>query len=284
MAAVTDRSLSRRDTALFAICLGLSIIMLLTPEPAGEAVATALRSTALRPLLWVQEWAEASRTSQARFEAVRLERDSAAHAAQMVPALRDENARLRSLLGLARRLPGSYVPADVLHQSSPTDGRTLLIAVGSREGVHRFDPVVGPEGLIGMVRSVGREISLVITWAHPEFRASGYAEPGAVFGVVGPAAQSAGSSQLLQLAGVAVRDTVPAGTQVVTSGLGGVYPAGIPIGTVLGPAVEETGWERVYLLRPASHPESASQVLVLHWASSASLQGAFAEDSTNLLR
>ena len=280
MAAGTDR----RDTALFVTCLGLSIAMLLTPAAASEAVGAALRSTLLRPLLIMQEWAEGTRTSRARYEALRLERDSMAHAAQMVPALSDENSRLRSLLGLGRRLPGSYIAADVLHQSTPTDGRTLLIAAGTRQGVRAFDPVVGPEGLLGVVRTAGREVSLVITWAHPEFRASGYAEPGAVFGVVGPAAQSIGSNQLLQLAGVAVRDTVPPGTQVVTSGLGGVYPAGIPIGTVLGPGPEETGWERIYLVRPASHPERASQVLVLHWTSGSSLQGAFTNDSTDLLR
>jgi rod shape-determining protein MreC len=104
--------------------------------------------------------------------------------------------------------------------------------------------------------------------------------PGQIFGVVAPALQVTGSEQLLQLRGVAIRDSVAEGTLVVTSGLGGVYPQGIPIGTVFGQATEETGWERIYLVRPASFPEEASQVLILRGASDAKLEGAFSPDST----
>ncbi|HXG45694.1 MAG TPA: rod shape-determining protein MreC [Gemmatimonadales bacterium] len=258
----TVRSLTRRDTVLFSLCVALSVVLLFTPE-AGRSVAAAARSTVLKPLLWLQAWAEASRTSRARFDKLRAERDSAAYAAQFVPSLRAENLRLRSLLGLSRRLPVAYVPAEVLHQSLPTDGRTLLVSAGSARGVRPFDPVVGPEGLLGVVRAVEQDWSVIMTWAHPEFRASAYAEPGSVFGVVAPALQVEGADHLLQLRGVAVRDTIAPGTRVVTSGLGGVYPPGLPIGTVIGPAAEETGWERVYLVRPASSPELATHVLIL---------------------
>jgi rod shape-determining protein MreC len=61
----------------------------------------------------------------------------------------------------------------------------------------------------------------------------------------------------------------------VTSGLGGVYPTGIPVGTVIGQAPEETGWERIYVLRPASNPESASHVLVLIQPSDSGVRGIF---------
>ncbi len=271
----TVRSLTRRDTVLFSLCVGLSVVLLFIPE-IGTSVAAVARSTVLRPVLWLQAWAEASRTSRARFERLRAERDSAAYAAQFLPSLRAENLRLRGLLGLARRLPVPYVAAEVLHQSLPTDGRTLLVSAGSDRGAQPFDPVVGPEGLVGVVRAVEKGTSLVMTWAHPEFRASAYAEPGTVFGVVAPALRMAGAEYLLQLRGVAVRDTIAPGTLVVTSGLGGVYPPGIPIGTVLGPAAEDTGWERIYLVRPASSPELATHVLILRTPGSRDLAPAFA--------
>lgn len=258
----SDRALLRRDNVLFSLCVILSAAMLLRPE-LGAHVTGAIRATVLRPFLQIQEWSEAGRTSRAAFDRLRGERDSAAYAAQFLPSLRAENQRLRALLGLGARVRVPYVAAEVLHQSLPTDGRTLILSRGSRDGVREFDPVVGAEGLIGVVRTVEPSRSIAMTWMHPEFRASAFTRPGGVFGVVAPALQVTGSDLLMQLRGVAIRDSVPDGTLVVTSGLGGVYPSGIPIGTVMGQASEETGWERIYIVKPAENPAAASQVLIL---------------------
>jgi rod shape-determining protein MreC len=114
--------------------------------------------------------------------------------------------------------------------------------------VRQFDVVVAPTGLVGVVQTVEAGQSIAMTWAHPEFRASAYAQPGDVFGIVAPAMQIAGTEHLLQLRGVAIRDSLPPGTLVLTSGLGGVFPAGIPVGTVI--AREDTPGELVYLSQP----------------------------------
>ena len=50
---------------------------------------------------------------------------------------------------------------------------------------------------------------------------------------------------------------------IVASGLGGVYPRGVPIGMVEGIEREQTGWERVYRLRPAASPSMVAHVLIL---------------------
>jgi rod shape-determining protein MreC len=278
MAPGSDRSLSRRDTALFLLCLGLSIVMLLRPE-AGDRVASAIRGSVMRPFLWLQERAEQSRTTRGAFDRLRAERDSAIYAAQFLSSLRAENQRLRGLLRLRERLPVSYVAAEVLHQSQPTDGRTLILSAGRKAGVRAFDAVVSADGLLGVIRVVDGERSLAWTWTHPEFRASAFTVPEKVFGVVRPALELTGSEQLLQLRGVAIRDTVPAGTVVITSGLGGVYPQGIPLGTVIGQAREETGWERIYLVRPAANPQDAEQVLILRMTRDTSVSSAFTPDS-----
>lgn len=274
----SDRTLSRRDTALFAACLIASGLMLARPVW-GEAVAGAVRRSVLVPFLRIQGWAEASRTSRASFDTLRAQRDSATYAAQFLPALRAENQRLRSLLSLGARLTVPYRAAEVLHQSVPTDGRTMLLSIGSRQGVREFSPVIGPDGLLGVVRTVDRDRSLAMTWAHPDFRASAFALTVGVFGVVRAAVQVTGSEQLLQLRGVAIRDSVPIGTLVVTSGLGGVYPPGIPVGIVAGQAEEETGWERIYVLHPVANPAAASQVLVLLGSTDSSLAKLFTGDS-----
>ena len=274
----SDRALLRRDNVLFGLCVILSAVMLLRPD-VGERVTGAIRGSVLRPFLWMQAWSEAGRTSRAAFDRIRTERDSAAHAAQFLPSLRTETQRLRALLGLGARVRVPYVAAEVLHQAVPTDGRTILLSAGARAGVKQFDPVVGADGLLGVVRVVEAERSIAMTWTHPEFRASAYTIPGSVFGVIAPALQLTGSEHLLQLRGVAIRDSVPVGTLVVTSGLGGVYPQGIPVGTVIGAGNDETGWERIYLVRPAANPQEASQVLILRAPAESLPPGAFGGDS-----
>jgi rod shape-determining protein MreC len=123
--------------------------------------------------------------------------------------------------------------------------------------------VVSPDGLVGLVRDVDARTSVVLTWAHQDFRASAMAVDGTVFGIVAPHGSSGQGAWLLELRGVPYREEVIPGTSIVTSGLGGVYPRGIPLGTVMGVAGEAVGWERTYLVRPAVHPAAVSHVMVL---------------------
>jgi rod shape-determining protein MreC len=279
MTFASDRRYTRRDTALLILCLSLSVVALFSPVTWGNGVAAALRETVLVPLVWLQARAEEGRTSRVRFRAVTAERDSAAYLAQFLPSLRAENERLRQLLRLSHRLSTSYVAAEVLHQPQATDSRTLLLSAGSRQGVTPFNPVVAPEGLIGVILSVSRGSSIAMSWAHPEFRVSAFTVSGNAFGVVAPSIEGRNNEGALEFRGVPYRDSVPLGTLVLSSGLGGVFPKGIPVGTVIGTVREEAGWERVYRLRPAANPGSAAHVLVLTGARAGDLATAFPSDS-----
>src|SRR5919108_2960676 len=282
MATASERSFTRRDTATFLACVGLSLIALFSPEQWGHGISDALRNSVLAPLVWLQARAEEGRTSRARLKAITVQRDSAAYLAQGIPSLMAENERLRQLLELSRRLSTPYVAGEVLHQAHATDGRTLLIDVGRSDLVSEFDPVVAPEGLIGMVLTAGQHSSVVMTWAHPEFRVAAYTVSGDASGVVAPSLSGLGGEGALEFRGVPYRDSVPAGTLVLSSGLGGVYPKGIPVGTVTGVAREQAGWERVYRLLPAANPGAVAHVLVLVSQPGASMESAFPSDSALL--
>jgi rod shape-determining protein MreC len=279
MVSSSDRRYTRRDTVLFVLCLGLSLFGLFSPAPAGHALADQLRQTVLSPLVWLQTRAEEGRTSRVRFRQVTTQRDSTAYLAQFLPSLRAENERLRQLLRLSRRLNTGYVPAEVLHQPQVMDGRTLLLSAGRKEGVSVFSPVVSPEGLIGVVLSVSSRSSIAMSWAHPEFRVSAFTVSGNAFGVVAPSNEGRNGEGALEFRGVPYRDSVPLGTMVLSSGLGGVFPKGVPVGTVIGVVREEAGWERVYRLRPAANPGSAAHVLILVGGRTNDLGPAFPTDS-----
>ena len=264
MYRAADRSTFPRDTVLFLACVILSVAALLAPASVTLAVANSIRDTALRPLVWLQGRAEEGRTSRARLQAAVDQRDSAVMVGRMVPALQQENERLRQLLALRSRMPATgFVAAEVLHQPLPTDGRTLLLSAGAGDGVRPYQPVIALEGLVGVVTRAGASSSIANSWAHPDFRVSAVTVDGSVLGIVAPSANPDPSLTVLEFRGVAYRDTIPDGTLVITSGLGGVFPQGIPVGRVRGVRREELGWERVYQLIPIVNPGEVSHVLLL---------------------
>jgi rod shape-determining protein MreC len=263
MIRAPGRATSRSDTLLLLVCLLLSGAAIALPEGASQRLAAGLRDTLLSPLLWIQNQAAEGRTSRSRFQAVQAERDSVALASQSLAELRGENERLRALLGLRARTRESSVPAEVLRQTAPTEGRTLLLGVGAATGIRIGDPVVSAEGLLGVLISVGRQTSVAMTWAHPDFRVSAVTEDGAILGIVGPSLSTDASEAFLEFRGVAYRDTVATDALVMTSGLGGVYPRGLPIGRVAGVRGEQMGWERIYRLAAMANPGHVAHVLIV---------------------
>jgi len=277
MALGADRYASRADTLIFLGCLGLSVAAMSIPDAWRNPIAQGLRQTILAPFLTLQQQTGLLAAARARYDGVVAQRDSAALAATFLPELRSENVRLRSLLGLGARLGWGYVPAEVLHQPEPTNPLTFVVSAGRRNGVRRLAGVVSPEGLVGIVAAVDARTSVVLSWAHPEFRASAIADDGSVVGIVAPHGAAGPNVWLLELQGVPYRQQVADGAVILTSGLGGVFPRGIPIGTVVGLAGEEKGWERTYLVRPVVHPAALSHVMILTVArgTGSDIRGAF---------
>src|SRR5258708_7833525 len=263
MALGADRYASRADALVFIACVVLSVAAMGLPESWRQPIARGLRASVLAPFLYLQQQSEELRTSRARYDQVVAQRDSTALAAGFVPELRSENARLRGLLGLGQRLSGGVVPAEVPPQPPPPHPPPRLLSPRQRPGVQPLAAVVSPEGLLGLVSAVDPNSSVAVTWAYPEFRASAMSEDGSVYGIVAPHGTEGPGVWLLELRGIAYRQLIPDGTQIVTSVLGGVLPRGIPIGTVIGLAGEAEGWERTYLVRPAVHPAAATHVMIL---------------------
>ncbi|MFH1499436.1 MAG: rod shape-determining protein MreC [Verrucomicrobiota bacterium] len=271
----SDRYASRADTAVVVVCLVLSLVALALPAGLREPIAGALRRTVLLPVLGLQRATIESAESRARLSTVRAQRDSLVLETMFLPELRAENERLRALLGLAARLGHGFTTAEVLHQAGVADGLTLVLSAGRDAGVEPFATVVAADGVLGLVQVVDTHTAVALAWTHPDFRASAMVEGTDVYGIV-RARRGARSGELMELIGVPYREQLSPGTRVVTSGLGGIFPRGIPLGTVQGILSEAAGWERTYLLQPSVHPAEARHVIVLAPERSAdSLQAAF---------
>ena len=277
MSTTPDRFASRRDILAFVSCLVLAVAARLAPVEVQNAVSAGIRSTIVAPFLSLEQQVVLLKASRANFARMVAQRDSALVRALAVRSLSEENERLRELLRLGRRLPMRHVTAEILHQAGRTEGLTFVLSVGRDDGVLQHAPVVAPEGLVGVIQSVDASISIAIGWPHPDFRVSAVTLDRSVFGIVAPLGSEGPNTMVLELRGVPYGEPVPEGTIIYTSGLGGsggVYPHGIPIGSVLSVAEEQEGWSRTYRVRPAVHPASVSHVLVL-MGPSLDLQGAF---------
>ncbi len=159
---------SRRDTITFVICLILAVTARLTPVTYAEAIASATRETVLSPFLRLQDEIQQLRVWSVRFEEISVRADSVSAIAGKVQGLMQENARLRAILGLRARMPVHHVAAEVLFQTQQTEGTTIIVSAGEREGVRRRAAVVAVGGLVGSVQTVDGNTSVVHTWTHPE--------------------------------------------------------------------------------------------------------------------
>jgi rod shape-determining protein MreC len=246
-------------------CLTLGIVTRALPDTLKEPVAGALRSTLLSPLVALQRDAELSRRAWLdRNETLRASDSVALQASALVP-VRRENEQLRRLLGLGARLKWGFVPAEVLRGRGISEDFTMILAAGSRAGVQMFSPVVSPDGLLGMVKTVDPTLSIAILWSHPDFRVSAMTADEGAFGIVAAHLEGEEGRNLLELRGVPTRSTLAPGTVLWSSGVGGNFPRGIPIGTVLGEAKDPAEvWARTYIVEPAVNPAEVDAVMVLH--------------------
>jgi len=225
--------------------------------------AAALRTTVVAPLAGLQSRAEQSRRAFLTRDAAVHVADSVTLRSQRLTGVESENERLRLLLGLGAALHWGFVPAEVLQGRGLGDEFTVTLSAGGNSGVEVLSPVVAPEGLVGMVERVDPNVSLAILWPHPEFRVSAMAADESAYGIVSSHASTGAARYLLELRSVPIRTPLKAGALIVSSGRGGVFPRGIPVGTVVSEMKTPEGITRSYLLRPVVRLPDIASVMVL---------------------
>jgi len=177
--------------------------------------------------------------------------------------LSEENRRLRSLLDLSERHPARYVAASVIRPGTPGSESMFMLDVGTREGVSKDAPVIMGGGLLGKVREAQSTGSTAMDWTHPLFWAAAMTEDGAVHGFVEASPTRLREADRLLLNGIPFHQELEPDVVLVTSGSGGVYPRGIPIGVVTEESDAREGWNRSYWLRPFVLPGEATHVQVM---------------------
>lgn len=143
----------------------------------------------------------------------------------------EENVRLRRLLSLAVENPESeLIPARVVGAGTSLTSRVLAINRGALDGVPRGAPVLSDNGLVGIVLRVGWHTADILLVADERLAIRARVTRSRARGVVRGEGLREGFG--LRLTELLRSDDVRPGDRVETSGWGGVFPAGIPIGEV----------------------------------------------------
>ena len=140
----------------------------------------------------------------------------------------EENARLRGLLGAAERGGLDVQLAPILDVDLDPTRQRLMLNAGTRSGVRRGQAVIDASGMVGQVIEATPTTAVVLLLTDPD-----HAVPVAVARTgVRLIVYGTGRSDVLELRNVPLSSDVRAGDVLITSGLGGRFPPGFPVGTI----------------------------------------------------
>lgn len=205
-------------------------------QPLRSAVGAVLYPVQWLALKPVQAVQGASRYFEDLQDAQRGEADARralalqAERASQAVGLAQENERLRSLLELRRNTPTPGRAAEVLYDAADPYTRKIVIDQGLSNGIEPGSPVIDEQGVLGQVTSVQpftSEVTLVIDrdLAVPVQNA----RTGARSLAFGDATAHGGG---MELRFTAANADVQEGDLLATSGVDGVYPAGLPVAKI----------------------------------------------------
>lgn len=255
---------------LAAITFVFSMLLGGTANPLSNVLgvlATPFRNAASAVAGWTEEtYTAIFEANMLREENERLKQENAKlqEAAREGDAASRENERLRNLLGLREKRRDLVLESATVTARSATNWEsTLTISKGSTMGVKAGDCVVDDYGnLVGVVGEVGLNYAVVVTLIDSSI------DMGALLERTDGAAILEGDFALMEeekvkLTYLPENVEIMAGDAVLTSGKGGVYPAGILAGKVETIHTDASGMSRYAVVAPAADLDSLKQVFVI---------------------
>ncbi|GAB3114750.1 rod shape-determining protein MreC [Bordetella tumbae] len=254
-----------------AVMVALSLALLVLDsqfhllEPLRRAVSIGLypfQRTVMAPRDFVRqfnEWVDAANNNRTENEALQRQRIELSQVTTHAAQLAAENAQLRRLLGVTDTVDQTAVVVEVLYEPADSFQQRLVFNKGSQAGLAPGMPVIDEGGVVGQIVRVtpqaseaalvtDERVSVPVQVLRNGLRliAFGSNSPGRI-----------------EVRFLAANADIQEGDTIVTSGVGGLFPAGLPLAKVL--TVERdtaSGFARA-VCEPLAHPERHRHFLVL---------------------
>lgn len=181
--------------------------------------------------------------------------------ANQAAVLTQENAHLRAVLELRQHIATQSTPVEIQYDTSDPFTQKIVVGQGSQQGIQDGSPVVSEDGVIGQVTRVfplqsevtlvtDRDLAIPVQVLRTGLRSVIYGTP---------------KGDSLDLRFVPTSADLVAGDELITSGLDGVYPPGLPVAKVVRvDKLADTAFARV-TCAPVAAVRGARQMLVLHY-------------------
>ncbi|MDB5898821.1 MAG: mreC [Ramlibacter sp.] len=225
------------------VCSALALLLMVADarfkitQPVRASVATVLfplQWLSMRPVLGlraVEDYFTTLNTALANEEAARRKLVLQSQRANLVEQLTNENAQLRKQLELRQRLNSPSVTAEVLYDAADPYTRKVIIDKGMAQGIETGSPVIDESGVLGQVTRVHPLISEVTLVTDSDQAIPILNTRTGARGITYGDAGRHGSGGL-ELRYMAANADVQPGDLLTTSGVDGLYPAGIPVAKV----------------------------------------------------
>jgi rod shape-determining protein MreC len=261
---------ARVKMTLFA-CISIALLLadarmnaLKTVRQVVGAVLYPLQMVALLPrdaIYGVGDYFSSLSSLEKQVRELKQQQIASAQALQQAQLYNAENAQLRKLLDARERVPGKSLMAEILYDARDSSSRKIVLDRGIQQGVQLGLPVIDNQGVVGQVTRVFPFTSEVTLLTDKE-----QAIPVQVLrSGLRSVAYGRGQSGQLELRFVAAQqtDNVVVGDILITSGIDGVYPAGLAVARVTQVESNANGVFGRVVCQPLSGIQSHSQLLIL---------------------
>ena len=178
--------------------------------------------------------------------------------------LKAENEAYKALTNIQEQHPEmSYVSSFVIGRDPLDSFYGFTLDKGSLDGVEANDAITSDEGyLLGVVTEVDLTSCKVMTILHPSFNAAGVVSRTRDNGIITGSADYAAEG-LCILSNLSRGTLTKANDQVITTGLGGVFPPDVLAGVVQELVPEASGKSTIAVIKPGADPRTVKHVFII---------------------
>jgi rod shape-determining protein MreC len=264
--------LRKNQVALSSCCCLLLSIYILTAAARGQLKnepLSALLMWIMRPLQiasqetvnWIKGFQENYDTLAGfRSENERLRKRVQALEIERQKLLEAEatNRRLKELLDLRSHLPDTAITASIIANSASSWFQSCLLNKGSADGVRKGMAVVTPLGVVGQVVAVTARTAKVILLTDPNSGIDVLVQRTRSRGIVSGSLEDGTVLKYVKRS-----EDIQEGDRLITSGVDGVFPKGLIVGTVIKVRKQHLGLFQFIEVLPAVRSERVEEVLVV---------------------